>query len=72
MPLKPESNLFEESSKPKKAGWVIGFRFLAFALILLLSFKCVYIFLGGNFYEVVPGKFYRCSQLGATRLESVI
>ena len=72
MPLEPESNLFEEASKPKKAGWVLGFRLLAIALILLISFKCVYIFLGGNFYEVVPGKFYRCSQLGATRLESVI
>jgi len=72
MPLERESNLFADEGIPKKAGWRLGFRVLGFVLILLLSLKCFYIFAGGNFYEVIPGKFYRCSQLGASRLESVI
>ncbi|NBR06926.1 MAG: hypothetical protein EBT92_14285 [Planctomycetes bacterium] len=72
MLLERESNLFEGLNKPKKTTWVLGVRLLAILLILLLSLKCFYIFAGGNFYEVVPGKFYRCSQLGASRLESII
>jgi len=72
MPLERESNLFADVVVPKKAGWRLGIRWFALLLALFLSLKCLYIFAGGNFYEVVPGKFYRCSQLGASRLESVI
>ncbi len=72
MPLERESNLFADASKPKKSGWRLGLRLFTIVLVLLLSFKCIYIFAGGNFYEVVPEKFYRCSQLSASRLESVI
>lgn len=72
MPLERKSNLFADEGIPKKAGWRLGLRVFGICLILLLSLKCFYIFAGGNFYEVIPGKFYRCSQLGASRLESII
>ncbi len=40
--------------------------------VLLLTARLFYIFAAGNFHEVVPLKFYRCSQLSSAKLDSII
>jgi Tyrosine phosphatase family len=67
-----ESKILAGDSETKKSRWRLGMKLAIAVFVLLLSSKCFYIFAGGNFYTVVPGSFYRCSQLSPSRLESVI